>query len=108
MIRDSEKKPWEYVVVWKLDRFARNRTDSALFKFRLRKNGVKVISATENISEKPEGIILEAVLEGMAEFYSADPVSYTHLDVYKRQSPGSTGKLFTSRAFPTLVLVSMS
>ena len=72
MIRDSEKKPWEYVVVWKLDRFARNRTDSALFKFRLRKNGVKVISATENISEKPEGIILEAVLEGMAEFYSAD------------------------------------
>ena len=72
MIRDSEKRPWEYVVVWKLDRFARNRTDSALFKFRLRKNGVKVISATESISEKPEGIILEAVLEGMAEFYSAD------------------------------------
>lgn len=72
MIRDSEKRPWEYVVVWKLDRFARNRTDSALFKFRLRKNGVKVTSATESISEKPEGIILEAVLEGMAEFYSAD------------------------------------
>lgn len=72
MISDSEKKPWEYVVVWKLDRFARNRTDSALFKFRLRKNGVRVMSATENISEKPEGIILEAVLEGMAEFYSAD------------------------------------
>jgi DNA invertase Pin-like site-specific DNA recombinase len=72
MIRDSEKKPWKYVIVWKLDRFARNRTDSALFKFRLRKNGVRVISATEAISEKPEGIILEAVLEGMAEFYSAD------------------------------------
>lgn len=72
MIRDSEKKSWEHVIVWKLDRFARNRTDSALFKFRLRKNGVRVISATEAISEKPEGIILEAVLEGMAEFYSAD------------------------------------
>lgn len=72
MISDSDKKPWEYVVVWKLDRFARNRTDSALFKFRLRKNGVRVMSATESISEKPEGIILEAVLEGMAEFYSAD------------------------------------
>ena len=72
MIRDSDKQPWEAVVVWKLDRFARNRTDSALFKFRLRKNGVRVISATEAISEKPEGIILEAVLEGMAEFYSAD------------------------------------
>ena len=72
MISDSDKKPWEYVIVWKLDRFARNRTDSALFKFRLRKNGVRVRSATESISEKPEGIILEAVLEGMAEFYSAD------------------------------------
>lgn len=72
MIRDSEKKPWEYVVVWKLDRFSRNREDSAVFKMRLRKNGVKVESATENISKNPEGIILEAVLEGIAEYYSAD------------------------------------
>lgn len=72
MISDSDKKPWQYVVVWKLDRFARNRTDSALFKFKLRKNGVQVLSATEHISDNPEGIILEAVLEGMAEFYSAD------------------------------------
>lgn len=72
MIEDSAKRHWQYVVVWKLDRFARNRTDSALYKFRLRKNGVRVMSATENISDQPEGIILEAVLEGMAEFYSAD------------------------------------
>lgn len=72
MVNDSSSRQWEYVVVWKLDRFARNRTDSAMFKFRLRKNGVKVLSATENISDNPEGIILEAVLEGMAEFYSAD------------------------------------
>lgn len=72
MVSDSSSRQWEYVVVWKLDRFARNRTDSAMFKFRLRKNGVKVLSATENISDNPEGIILEAVLEGMAEFYSAD------------------------------------
>ena len=42
MIRDSEKKPWKYVVVWKLDRFARNRTDSALFKFRLSPKNRKV------------------------------------------------------------------
>lgn len=38
----------------------------------LKKNGVRVISATENISDNPEGIILEAVLEGMAEFYSKE------------------------------------
>lgn len=72
MIADSEKRHWQYLVVWKLDRFARNRNDSAIYKMRLKKNGVRVISATENISENPEGIILEAVLEGMAEFYSAE------------------------------------
>ena len=72
MISDSDKRRWQYVVVWKLDRFARNRNDSAIYKMRLRKNGVKVVSVTENISENPEGIILEAVLEGMAEFYSAE------------------------------------
>lgn len=72
MIKDSDKGLWQGVVVYKLDRFARNRYDSATFKARLKKNGVKVISATENISDNPEGVILEAVLEGMAEFYSKE------------------------------------
>ena len=72
MIKDSEKQLWEAVVVYKLDRFARNRYDSATYKARLKKNGVRVISATENISDNPEGVILEAVLEGMAEFYSKE------------------------------------
>ena len=72
MISDSVHREWQYVIVWKLDRFSRNREDSAVFKMRLRKNGVKVESATENISKNPEGIILEAVLEGIAEYYSAD------------------------------------
>lgn len=72
MIRDSEKQTFEAVVVYKLDRFSRNRYDSAIYKNKLRKNGVKVVSATENISDSPEGIILESVLEGMAEFYSEE------------------------------------
>lgn len=72
MISDSAHHLWNFVVVWKLDRFARNREDSAVFKMRLRKNGVRVKSATETISENPEGIILESVLEGIAEYYSAD------------------------------------
>ena len=72
MIKDSDRQQWQAVVVYKLDRFARNRYDSATYKSRLKKNGVKVISATENISDNPEGIILEAVLEGMAEFYSKE------------------------------------
>ena len=55
-----------------LDRFARNRYDSAHYKNILKKNGVRVVSATEHITEGPEGIILESMLEGMAEYYSAE------------------------------------
>ena len=72
MIKDSDKKLFDIVLVWKLDRFARNRYDSARYKTQLKKNGVKLMSATEIISEGPEGIILESVLEGYAEYYSAD------------------------------------
>ena len=72
MIKDSDKKLFDIVLVWKLDRFARNRYDSARYKTQLKKNGVKLMSATEIISEGPEDIILESVLEGYAEYYSAD------------------------------------
>ena len=69
MIKDSTKDCFDVVLVWKLDRFSRDRYDSAHYKHLLKKNGVKVISVKENISEGPEGIILEAMLEGMAEYY---------------------------------------
>ena len=72
MIRDSEKHLFDIVLVWKLDRFSRDRYDSAHYKHILKKNGVKVLSAKENISEGPEGIILESMLEGYAEYYSAE------------------------------------
>lgn len=72
MIKDSEKHTFDYIIVWKLDRFARNRYDSAHYKALLKKHGVKVLSATEAISEGAEGIILESVLEGMAEYYSVE------------------------------------
>ena len=72
MIKDSAKGLFDVVVVWKLDRFARNRYDSAYYKAALKKNGVRVISAKENIADGPEGIILESMLEGMAEYYSAE------------------------------------
>ena len=72
MIADSKRKLFDIVIVWKLDRFARNRYDSARYKNQLKRNGVKVISATEVISQGAEGILLESVLEGMAEWYSED------------------------------------
>lgn len=70
MIEDSKKGQFQYIIVWKLDRFARNRYDSAVYKTKLKKNGVRVISATEALGEGDESIILEAMLEAMAEVYS--------------------------------------
>lgn len=72
MIKDSSKNLFDVVIVWKLDRFARNRYDSAHYKAALRKNGVKVLSAKEAIAEDSTGILLESLLEGYAEFYSAE------------------------------------
>lgn len=72
MIADSKKRLFEGVLVYQLDRFARNRYDSAQYKHELRKNGVRVLSAKENISDDASGILIESVLEGMAEYYSAE------------------------------------
>ena len=72
MIKDSAKGLFDVVIVWKLDRFARNRYDSAIHKAKLKKNGVRVLSAKENITDDASGILIEGVLESMAEYYSAD------------------------------------
>ena len=72
MIEDSKKKTFDYVLVYQLDRFARNRYDSANYKAKLKKNGVRVLSAKENITEDASGILIEGVLESMAEYYSAE------------------------------------
>ena len=72
MIKDSAKREWEIVLVYKLDRFSRNKYETAIHKKTLRDNGVKVVSAMENIPDTPEGIILESLLEGMNQYYSAE------------------------------------
>ena len=70
LIKDSEKGHFEAVVMYTLDRFARNRYDSAIYKAKLKKNGVRVFYAKQPMPDTPEGIILESVLEGYAEYYS--------------------------------------
>ena len=72
MIADAPKKQFQAVIVWKLDRFARNRYDSAIYKAKLKKFGIRVVSVMERIQDNPEGIILEGMLESMAEYYSAN------------------------------------
>lgn len=72
MIQDSDKKLFSYVIVYQLDRFSRSRYDSAVYKHRLKRNGVRVLSAKEHITTDPTGILLEALIEANAELYSAE------------------------------------
>ena len=69
LIKDSERHQFQIVIVWKLDRFARNRYDSAIYKRMLKKNGVRVVSVMENITDSPEGIILEGLQPGRGECF---------------------------------------
>ena len=72
MIKDSTKKHFQAVIVYQLDRFSRNRYDSAKYKAILKRNGVTLYSANENISDNASGILLESVIEGISEYYSAE------------------------------------
>ena len=70
MLRDAENGEWTFVVTWKNDRLARNRYDAAIYKSKLKKCGVRCLYSQEDIPPGPEGILLEAMLEGDAEYRS--------------------------------------
>ena len=70
MMSAAESGSFDTVISWKVDRFGRNREESALFKGRLRRFGVKVLYAMEPIPEGSAGVLLEGMLEATAEWYS--------------------------------------
>lgn len=94
MIRDSSKGQFNVVITWKNDRFARSRYDSAVYKAKLKQNGVRLLYAKESIPDGPEGIVLESVMEGFAEYYSANLSQNVKRGNYdsalKRQTLGQT------------------
>lgn len=72
MIKDSKKKQFNVVLVYKLDRFARNKYESVVNRKKLTDNGVELVSAMENIPDTPEGKLFLAVIEGFNEYFSED------------------------------------
>ena len=72
MLKDSDNKAWDYCLVYKLDRFSRNKYEMAIHRKHLKDNGVKILSAKENIPDTPEGILLESLLEGINQYYSEE------------------------------------
>jgi len=97
MVKDSEKENFDMVIVHKLDRFSRDKYDSVYYKKRLLKNGVKVVSVTEQLDDSPESVILESVLEGMADYYSKnlarEAMKGMKETAYKCQHTGGTPPL---------------
>ena len=72
MIKDAKCRDFDLVLVYKLDRFSRDRYDFANYRAKLKDCGVRIQSATEAISDSPESVIMESLLEGMAEYYSRE------------------------------------
>ena len=72
MLKTCASRPCDYILVYKLDRFSRNKYEMAIHRKTLKDYGIKILSAMENIPDSPEGIILESLLEGMAEYYSVE------------------------------------
>ena len=72
MIADSSKHLFQAIIVHKLDRFSRDRFDHAVYRRELKKHGVQLLSVLENLDNSPESIILESMLEGFSEYYSAN------------------------------------
>lgn len=70
LIEDSKKNMFDYVIVHKFDRFARNRYDHAIYEKILNDNKVKLLSVLERLNDSPESVILKSVLTGMNEYYS--------------------------------------
>ena len=70
MIAESASQGFDIVLVYALDRFARDRYDAAVYRKRLKDNGVRIISVTQPIDDSPEGVLIESLLEGLAEYYS--------------------------------------
>ena len=72
MLADSKKKQFDFVIVYKLDRFARNKFEAVNNRQKLKENGVRLLSAMENIPDTPEGNLMESLLEGFNQYFSEE------------------------------------
>lgn len=92
MIKDSGKDKFDVIIIHKLDRFSRDKYDSVVYKRKLRLNNIQLHSVTEHLDGSPESIILESLLEGMAEYYSKNLARETMKGLTENAKKGlSTG-----------------
>lgn len=94
MISDAEAGAFDVLVVYTTDRFSRDKYDSVLYKRKLKNFGVRIMYAAENIPNGPEGVLLESLMEGWAQYYSEELsrkiLRGMHDTALKKKSTGST------------------
>ena len=70
MIRDALSGQFEVIMVHSFDRFSRNLEDAVVYKSLLRRDGVQVVSVTEQVDDGPLGFIHEGIIDLFAAYYS--------------------------------------
>lgn len=112
MIGDAKgrPRPFDFILVHKFDRFARNKEDSVLYKALLKKDcGIKVVSIKEPVPQDDKfAVIYESMLEAMAEYYSlnlAEEVKKTMLRKAQRGEYQAAAPFGYKNENKTLVLV---
>jgi len=68
----TKQPPFDVILVWKLNRFARSRADSITYKALLKAKGIELISINEPFEDTPSGHLFEGIIETLDEFYSAN------------------------------------
>ena len=93
LARIQRERDVDYVIVDKLDRFARNRRDDANILFELKLAGAQLVSVKENIDDTAPGQLLHAIMAGISEFYSRNLASESLKGMtQKAQSGGTPGR----------------
>src|SRR5579859_5298253 len=90
LTRIREQSDVDYVIVHKVDRFARNRVDDALLELELRKHGARLVSVMENIDQTPSGQLLHGIMATIAEFYSANLATEAKKGMTQKAKVGGT------------------
>jgi len=90
MLTRLRDNPVDYVIIPKVDRFARNRVDDALMALEIRKTGAALVSATENIDETPSGQLMHGIMASIAEFYSRNLAAEVLKGTVQKAKAGGT------------------
>ena len=88
--RIKEQRDVDYVICWKVDRFARNRRDDANMLFEIELAGTRLISATENIDQTPAGRLMHGMLASFAEYYSRNLANEVMKGLTEKAKRGGT------------------